>query len=160
MDPIELLARDDKWQLGAGESAVFAPAFPMWLDAPGFWDEATVFHYPLAPVFTVACLGDDGREVALRARGRRWTPAELTVEFELSNGMAASEVRTVQPDGVFASEWRFRAPAPSHLHVVAWTAYPAEHVDLASTAWRGELAFVRTLRDESGAALDVEVEVA
>src|SRR5918911_4359661 len=160
MDPIELLARDDKWQLGAGESAVFAPGFPAWLDAPGFWDEATVFHYPLAPLFTVSCVADDGREVPVRARSRRWTPAELTVEYELANGMTATEVRTVQPDGVFASEWRFRAPAPAGLQVVAWTAHDAERVDLASTAWRGELALVRTLRDESGAALDVEVEVA
>ena len=34
-DPIELLARDDRWQLSAGEGLLFAPSHPLWLDAPG-----------------------------------------------------------------------------------------------------------------------------
>lgn len=39
-DPLELLARTDKWQPSAGEGLVFAPPFPVWLDVLGFWDEA------------------------------------------------------------------------------------------------------------------------
>jgi DMSO/TMAO reductase YedYZ molybdopterin-dependent catalytic subunit len=38
-DPVERLARPDKWYLGAGEAIVFAPSFPVWLDAPGFWEQ-------------------------------------------------------------------------------------------------------------------------
>ena len=54
----------------------------------------------------------------MRAVARRWTPAELTVDYRLANGMMASEVRTVQPGGVFASEWLVQglrhAPLQSH----------------------------------------------
>ena len=44
IDPFTLLAREDKWYLSNGEGVLFAPPFPVWLDAPGFWDEATVFQ--------------------------------------------------------------------------------------------------------------------
>src|SRR3989338_10671201 len=75
--PLELLSREDKWYLGAGEGLVWAPPFPAWLDAPGFWDEAHVFEYPLAPLFTVAFVDDAGKEIPLRARPWTWTPAAL-----------------------------------------------------------------------------------
>jgi hypothetical protein len=101
-DPLALLARDDKWFLSATDGIAYAPPFPRWLDAPGFWDEASLFHYSFAPLFTVSALDDDGHEVAMRPVARRWTPAELTVDYRLANGMMASEVRTVQPGGVFA----------------------------------------------------------
>ena len=60
-DPIELLARDDKWFLGSGDGIIFAPPFPAWLDAPGFWDEGTVYQYQVGPLFTVTWLDADGR---------------------------------------------------------------------------------------------------
>lgn len=124
MDPIELLARADRWQLSAGEGLLFAPPHPLWLDAPGFWDPASLFGDEIGPLFTVTILDDDGVEVAPRLTTRRWSPAELAVEYQLSNGATAAEVRTVQPGGVFASEWRIEAPRPTRMHLVAWTAQP------------------------------------
>lgn len=161
--PLDLLARDDKWSLGCGDGIVFAPRFPVWLDAPGFWDEATLYHYPVAPLFTVTALDEDGAELPMRVTSRRWTPAELTVEYRLANGVTATETRTLLPEGVFASEWRLQALRPTRVHLVAWTAQegagpgrPAgERSDAGddaaaatpSSAWPGWLAVVRELRD-------------
>src|SRR5687768_3507782 len=142
-DPLELLARDDKWSLGAGDGVLYAPRFPLWLDAPGFWDEATMHQYTVAPLFTVTLLDDAGTELALRAVSRRWTPAALTLEYRLANGVSAIEVRTVQPGGVFASEWRVRSMRAGRLHLVVWTVQPA--ATEADAEWRGAFAFRRTL---------------
>src|SRR5215213_9342264 len=60
---LESFARDDKWALGAGDGALFAPRFPLWLDAPGFWDEVTLHQYELAPLFTVTVLDEQGAEL-------------------------------------------------------------------------------------------------
>ena len=54
MDPLRLLARPDKWYLGAGDGLVWAPPFPAWLDTPGFWDDAHLFQYAIGPLFAVA----------------------------------------------------------------------------------------------------------
>ena len=156
-DPLELLARDDKWSLGAGDGVLYAPRFPLWLDAPGFWDEATLHQYTFAPLFTVALLDETGAELALRAVSRRWTPAALTLEYRLANGVSAIEVRTVQPGGVFASEWRVRALRSGRFHLVAWTVQPADSASAAR--WRGAFAFRRTLVDRWDVPLEVDVEL-
>ncbi len=121
MDPIELLGRNDKWFLGCGDGILFAPPFPQWLDAPGFWDEATIYQYSCSPLFTVTWLDADGRELPVRALRRWWTPSELTVEYSLGRDIHAREVRSVHPRGVFASEWTVDCPEPIALHAVAWS---------------------------------------
>lgn len=156
----ELFARDDKWALGAGDGALFAPRYPLWLDNPGFWDEATLHQYTLGPLFTVAVLDEQGSELPLTAVSRRWTPAELTVEYRLPGGITASETRTVQPGGVFASEWRLRALKRGTLHLVAWTMQPVDGLALECVTWNGALALRRTLRDRWDVALDVDLELA
>ena len=125
MDPIELLAREDRWQLSAGEGLIFAPPHPLWLNAPGFWDPASLFGDEIGPLFTIAFLDDDGREIPAYLTTRRWSPAEIAAEYRLGNGATAAEVRTVQPGGVLASEWRLEAPRPTRIHLVAWTAQPS-----------------------------------
>jgi hypothetical protein len=124
VDPIELLAREGRWQLSAGEGLIFAPPHPLWLDAPGFWDGASFLGDEIAPLFTVTVLDDDGLEVAAHLTSRRWSPAEIAAEYRLDNEVTATEVGTVQPGGVFASEWRIEAPRPTRLHLIAWTAQP------------------------------------
>jgi hypothetical protein len=159
MDPIERLARDDKWQLGCGDGIIFAPQFPKWLDAPGFWDDATLFHYSLGPLFTVAILDADGRELPARVVSRRWTPSELTLDYRLPQGITATEVRTVQPGGIFASEWRVRTLGPATLHLIGWTVQRAADVELETVAWSGALGFVRTATDRQGISLRVACEL-
>jgi hypothetical protein len=142
IDPVEKLARDDKWQLGAGDGTLFAPAFPRWLDVPGFWDSATVIRRSVAPLFTITALDDDGREIAVRVTARRWTPAELTLQYRFGQGITATEVRTVHPGGIFVSEWRFAAYRPERIHLIAWTAQRASRVERGSAKWNGALQFI------------------
>lgn len=160
IDPFSLLTREDKWFLGNGEGALFAPPFPVWLNSPGFWDEATIFQYAFAPLFTVAILDDNGVEVDMTALSRRWTPAEVIVDYRLSNGMTATEVRTVQPGGVFASEWRVRAFRRARIHLVAWTAQDASSVLPESVVFSGGLTLARTLVDADGMPWVMNAELA
>lgn len=160
IDPIEHLARDDKWYLGAGDGTLFAPLFPVWLDAPGFWDEATLYQYPMAPLYTVTVLDEDGHEIVGVAQSRRWTPADLTVTWRFGAGISATEVRTVHPGGVFVSEWRFAAVAPVTVHLVAWTAQDGAAVPQGGTAWNGALAFPRLLDAAGQPPLRVRAELA
>jgi hypothetical protein len=129
VDPIELLAREDRWQLSAGEGLVFAPPHPLWLDTPGFWDDASIVGAVFGPLFTITVLDDDGLEIPAHLTSRRWSPAELAAEYRLANGATATEVRTVQPGGVLASEWRIEAPRPTRLNLVVWTAQPGDLLD-------------------------------
>jgi hypothetical protein len=160
MDPVELLARQDKWYLGSGDGIIFAPPFPVWLDAPGFWDDATIYQYQIGPLFTVTWVDADGREQPLRLTRRRWTPAELTIDYELPHGVTARETRSVQPRGIFASEWSFRAPEPVSLHAIAWTVQDTRSLDLASVEWNGALGFLRRVLDRREVVLDVRMELA
>ncbi|MGQ0643620.1 MAG: MGH1-like glycoside hydrolase domain-containing protein [Gemmatimonadaceae bacterium] len=162
LDPIELLTRDDKWYLGCGDGIIFAPPFAQWLDAPGFWDEATFYQYAVGPLYTVTFLDHEGRELAARLEERRWTPAELTCHYTLGaeHRIEATEVRTVQPGGVFVSEWRLHAELPMSLHGVAWTAQDTDVLDLAEMGWDGSaLGFVRELRDRRNVPLRLRAEL-
>lgn len=159
-DPLALLARADKWSLSATDGIAYAPAFPRWVDSPGFWDEALLYHYSFAPLFTVSALDGDGREIALRPVARRWTPSELTVDYRLANGMMASEVRTVQPGGVFASEWLVQGLRHAPLHLIAWTAHAAASVDRWTVGYNGAFVFHTTMHDERGESLAVRAELA
>jgi hypothetical protein len=159
-DPLALLARADKWSLSATDGIAYAPPFPRWVDSPGFWDEASLYHYSFAPLFTVSALDGDGREIAMRPVARRWTPAELTVDYRLANGMMASEVRTVQPGGVFASEWLVQGLRHAPLHLVAWTGHDATSVDRWTVGYDGAFVFHTTMHDEHGESLAVRSELA
>ena len=160
LDPIEHLARDDKWYLGAGDGTLFAPTYPVWLDTPGYWDEGTVYQYAFAPLFTVTVLDADGQEIPARATSRRWTPADLTVTYKLGSGITATEVRTVHPGGVFVSEWRFASFAPVRVHLVAWTAQEGASVPLGEASWRDALCFPRVLSDRRAQPMRVRAELA
>jgi hypothetical protein len=162
-DPLELLARPDKWYLSAGEGLVFAPPFPVWLDAPGFWDEAHLFEYPLQPLFSVAFLDDGGRELPLAPGTRRWTPAALEIPYGGMDGVAAVETRMVLPGFVLGSEWAIRntRATPVSLHAVAWTTAPGDQVPKGGVGWSSvELSWPRRLRDREGQALDVMLKLA
>ena len=162
IDPVERLARDDKWQLGAGDGTLFAPVFPQWLDVPGFWDGANILRRGIAPLFTVTVLDEEGRPIAARVTARRWTPAELTLQYRLGSGITATEVRTVHPGGIFVSEWRFAAFRPERIHLVAWTAQRASRVEKGSALWNGALQFVVAAKtgEEDRSPLRVRAELA
>jgi len=65
LDRLSSLQRDDKWFLSCGDGTLWAPPFPSALHLPGYWDEALVYYHPIAPLFTVALVGQDGNELQL-----------------------------------------------------------------------------------------------
>ncbi len=85
IDPLRRLARPDKWYLGAGDGLPWAPPFPAWLDAPGFWDEAHLFQYAVGPLFTVSFV-HEGAVLTSRPARRAWTPASLALEHRVGAG--------------------------------------------------------------------------
>lgn len=121
---LERSARADRWALGVGEALLWAPPVPRAPDVPGFWDDAHWHDRPLGPLFAVAVLDAEGRELAPRVVGRRWTPSELVTEYRFAQGLAGVETRTIHPGGVAVSEWRLTAHRPTRVHVIAWTAFP------------------------------------
>ncbi len=162
-DLVDLLARTDKWQLSAGEGLVFAPPFPLWLDVPGFWDEAHLFEYPLQPLFTITWLDAAGAELRLVPGARRWTPAALEMPYQSVMGIEAVETRMVLPGFVLGSEWALRnsGTEPVTLHAVAWATAPGEDVPEGSVTWSGvELAWPRRIVDRKGQSLDLAVKLA
>jgi hypothetical protein len=161
--PLELLARSDKWYLSAGEGLIWAPPFPAWLDHPGFWDEAHLFEYPLAPLFTVAFVDDDGRELRLEPLPRRWTPDVLEAPYRASNGLQLVESRMVLPGFVLGSEWQIANPGlvPVRVHVVAWTTAPGDEVEPGEVSFaESELEWSRVLKDRRDHTLAVRLQLA
>jgi hypothetical protein len=166
VDPLHLLQRTDKFYLGSGSGIIFAPRFPRWLEYPGFWDEIDVYHYQLAPLFTVTMLNErDGLpcgRVALRQLGRRWSPAELICEYKAEDGLHAWEHRSVVPGGWFVSEWKFHnaGSVDRSLLAVAWTVQDADGVDLGTVEARvGGVRFRRAVQDLHIHRVGVDVEL-
>ncbi|HSD32521.1 MAG TPA: trehalase family glycosidase [Gemmatimonadales bacterium] len=146
-DALRLLARPDKWYLGAGDGLIWAPPFPRWLETPGFWDEAHIFQYAIAPGFTVSFVVD-GAPLPARCRRRSWSPAALTLEYDLGS-LRARETRSA-PGGALTTRWDVRNPGarPVTLDAIAWTAVDGEDLSAGGvTARRGALSFVRAVRD-------------
>jgi hypothetical protein len=154
---LDLLARRDKWFLSAGEGLLWAPPFPAWLHAPGFWDDAHVFQYPVGPLFTVSFVDDAGASLDLDLVAQRWTPAALESAYQVRVPAAATahplvpvESRMVLPGFVLASEWTLKngGETPLRLHAIAWSAAPGDDVAAGSvTASETEISWPRRLRD-------------
>ena len=177
------LARPDKWFLSGLDGWVWAPPFPDWLDHPGFWDPAHLFHYPFGPLFSVALLDEAGREIELTrlpSAAEAWRPDRLTVAWALgsrakhrgrdpeegSPGQRASqalggegrprqaiEERRVLPGGVFESRWRL--PAAGIATVATFTAQPAAETGSMSGA-DGRVTWTRAVQDRKGERLELE----
>jgi len=132
-DPLELLARPDKWFVSGARGLLYAPPFPLHVERPGFWDAAHYLHYPLDPVFTWALVGEDGREVELRHEHRRWRPDRTEVRFS-APGLEVLESRVMLSDDALVARVRLTNTTGKarRLQVVAWTAQAVS--DGAATA--------------------------
>ena len=127
---LKLLQRPDKWYLGGGGRLVYAPAFPLHGDIPGFWDAAHYFNYELQPLFTWTLLHPDGRPMRLAPGTRTWNPAVLTTRFRLNplhRGLSVVEEKSVLPSDVACATIRLtnRSSAVTTVHLVGWTAHEA-----------------------------------
>lgn len=158
------LGRSDKWFLSAGDGFLWAPPFPRWLDRPGFWDEGYVFHYPLAPLYSVALVDEEGASDPLHTVLTDWRPDRLRVRWRSRSGLTFTELRYVLSGGRFCSAWRTEEelgwpnPAFRPRHLVAFTAVPGELVRDVRRDGR-TLRWATTLRDRKDQILDVGISL-
>jgi hypothetical protein len=128
LDPLALLERPDKWYLGGGTATLFAPAFPRFLDTPGFWDEAYFVDMRLQRLFCVLLVDDGGHPIMPRRATRRWRPDRLTQIYTLEgrHGLRLTEERTVTPHDTLLSRLTFTnsSSEASRLHVIVWSLQP------------------------------------
>lgn len=162
------LVRPDKWYLSAGDGILWAPAFPVWLEAPGFWDEAHVYYHPVAPLFSVAVIAADGREIALRHVSRSWRPDRLVCVYRAEPGGAQLvETKAALGRGRLRSAWTVEdppgtggVPGPelAGARLVAFTAQPGESTGEAR-AVEGGVAWIRSLTDRREIEMRVGVSL-
>lgn len=161
---LEALQRPDKWYLSAGDGFLWAPPFPRWLHKPGFWDEGHVYHYPMAPLYSVALVRKDGLSEALHHQASDWRPDRLVVRWQSASGLVLTEFRYVLPGGRFCSAWRTEEelgwpnPAFRDRWLVAFSASPD---GISGDVARSDMAISwrRSLEDRRGRTLDVDARL-
>lgn len=120
---LKSLARKDKWYVGGGRRLVFAPPFPQWLEAPGFWDEAHFHEYKIQPVFTVTLLDSSSVLVSpRRIGGAHWTPDRWIRRFEYES-FSVTETLALGEGDTLVSEHCFHpfgGQSPG-IQAVLWT---------------------------------------
>lgn len=144
---LEALSRDDKWYLGSGDGLLWAPSSPRWLHRPAFWDEARIYHVPVAPCFTVSLVTGDGKEDPLERQDTHWRPDRMRVRWRSRSGLSFTETRYLLPGGRLCSAWRtdedlgWPNPVFQHRFLAAHTALPTESAESVrrvdtGVAWR------------------------
>lgn len=125
LDPLALLERADKWFLGGGKAALYAPAFPKHLDTPGFWDEAYFADIRLERLYCLLLLDENGKPLPLRCALRRWTPDRLTLLYTVEgrSGLRVQEERVLTPNDTLASRLTFQNTSGRTvpLNVLLWS---------------------------------------
>lgn len=144
IDVLRFLGRDDKWYLGGGNRLLWAPPFPVYLDFPGFWDEAHYYNYEIKPMFTWAILDEDGNELALDFVRRSWNPAALTQEYSASFRDKGPKVHVKETKSLLSSDvavsvvhLKNNTRKKLRLHLVAWTIQ--EHMPSKETSWLADI---------------------
>lgn len=145
IDVLRTLSRSDKWYLGGGNRLLWAPPFPLYLDSPGFWDEAHYYNYELKPLFTWTLLDDNGDEIELVFTKRSWNPAVLTQVYrgasrETGIRLAITERKAVLSNDVVTSVVQLKnlTRKRTRLHLIAWTIQ--ENLRSKETTWLSDIA--------------------
>ena len=143
-DVLHLLSRPDKWYLGGGNRLLWAPPFPLYLDRPGFWDEAHYYNFELKPLFTWTLLDENGNEVALEFNSRIWNPAILSQAYKSSSKHGEVSLRIVEEKAILSGDvalcnLRIKNTGRRKLriHLVAWTVQ--EHFPSKESSWISDL---------------------
>lgn len=118
VDPLSLLERKDKWFLGGGKGAIYAPPFPRWLESPGFWDESYFADIRLTRLFTVLFCDFGGRPIRFRGEMVSWRPDRMIVEHRSAvHFIQETRVLTEQHEWVSVFELLEGEP----IHAFVWS---------------------------------------
>lgn len=116
VDPLSLLERKDKWFLGGGKGAIYAPPFPRWLESPGFWDESYFADIRLTRLFTVLFCDFGGRPIRFRGEMDSWRPDRMIVEHRSASHFIR-ETRVVTEGQEWVSVFELLEGEPVHAFV-------------------------------------------
>ena len=118
-----LLRREDKWYLGGGRHLIWAPAFPLYLDKPGFWDHAQYLDLYVSRLFTLSLVDSGGTSLPLQAAGRNWQPSHLRQSYTTANGLILSEERVLLENDVLAAAYTLtnQGNQPVTVNLMAWS---------------------------------------
>jgi hypothetical protein len=176
MSPLDRLLRKDKWFLGGGKGAIYAPTFPRWLLNPGFWDECYFADIRLDRLFCILALDDRDRPVQWHSELQDWRPDRLMLHHQ-SQDRRLRERRCVLEEQVWISEltlehgpplnlFLWSLPAVRELGVAQpWQSVTAcqprpQHIALTlETAWPAELLPDRTAVSQQAEAPGASVSM-
>jgi hypothetical protein len=119
VDPLARLGRKDKWFLGGGKGAIYAPPFPKHLLAPGFWDECYLADVRLSRLFSALVTDADGRPIRFESYNKGWRPDRLTI-MHYAGDVVIRERRCVLPCNAWVSELEL-VTAVRPLNVFMWS---------------------------------------
>jgi len=119
MDPLARLGRKDKWFLGGGKGAIYAPPFPKHLLAPGFWDECYLADIRIPRLFTALFVDAEGRPIQFESYHKGWRPDRLTV-MHYSGDVVIRERRCVMEGNAWVTELEL-VTAVRPVHVFLWS---------------------------------------
>jgi len=150
-----LLSRQDKWYVGGGTSVVYAPAFPLFHETPGFWDGVHWADQHVAALFTVLVLDGQWNPIEWRMQRRRWTHEALELTW-LARNWLLRERRVIAPPDVCCSGMRLTSTTdgPQTAHILWWSQQPITSGDhgyslLDAEVREGEAWFAIRLSDGS-----------
>lgn len=90
--------------MAGGRGAQFAPPFPRFLNAPGFWDEATFADVRLDRLFTVLFTDESGKPIRTVGELVEWRPDGMVFRH-VGDGLVVEEFRCVLDCQAFCSEF-------------------------------------------------------
>ena len=132
VDPLSLLERKDKWFLGGGKGAIYAPPFPRWLEKPGFWDECYFADIRLTRLFTILFTDFDGKPIRFRGELKSWRPDRMILEHR-AEGTLIRETRQITEEHEWISV--FELLSGDAVHVFVW-AMPEQREPGYGTPWQ------------------------
>lgn len=133
MDPLARLGRKDKWFLGGGKGAIYAPPFPKHLLAPGFWDECYLGDIRIPRLFTALFLDERGRPIKFESYHKGWRPDRLTI-MHYSGDVVIREHRCVTEGNAWVAEFEL-VTAVRPIHVFLWS-LPEAKLPGEGTPWQ------------------------
>jgi hypothetical protein len=122
VDSDEYLSRRDKWYVGGGSAALWAPCFPRNLNTLGFWDYGYYLDQKLPHIFTITVLDEALSPVEFSVTDRLWRPSSFSQRFT-AEGLDVLEHKVLTPSNVFVSqiEAENRGDEAKRFHVILWT---------------------------------------
>lgn len=122
MNVSSVLNRNDKWFLGGGGGAIYAPPFPKWLLTPGYWDETYYADIKLERLFCMIFLHKNS-PIKLNSKVESWQPDRLIISHH-SETFSIIETRCVTEYNALVSKLDL-IRCKDDLDIAVWTLQPS-----------------------------------